>query len=172
MREKKIEGISDIRDESDRQGIRVVVELRRDAQADVVLNQLYRHSQLQSSFPVNMLALNRGRPQQMTLRDVLASFIDFREEVIARRTKFELGKARDRAHILVGLAIAVANIDEVVALIRAAPDPGDGPRTVDGERLASERFGAAGGARVADPRHMMIDGDQAAPVGRAGPGYS
>ena len=159
VREKKIEGISDIRDESDRQGIRVVVELRRDAQADVVLNQLYRHSQLQSSFPVNMLALNRGRPQQMTLRDVLASFIDFREEVIARRTKFELGKARDRAHILVGLAIAVANIDEVVALIRAAPDPATAREQLMAKDWPAKDL-APLVALVADPRHMMIDGDK------------
>ena len=123
MREKKIEGIADIRDESNREGIRVVIELRRDASGDVVLNQLYRHSQLQTSFGVNLLALNGGRPQQMSLRDVLTSFIDFREEVVTRRTKFDLTKARDRAHILVGLAIAVANIDEVVALIRRSPDP-------------------------------------------------
>ena len=159
VREKKIEGISDIRDESDRQGIRVVVELRRDAQADVVLNQLYKHSQLQTSFPVNMLALNRGRPQQMTLRDVLSSFIEFREEVIARRTKFDLGKARDRAHILVGLAIAVANIDEVVALIRKAPDPNTAR-----EQLMAKDWPAKDLAPlvelVADPRHMMIDGDK------------
>ena len=159
VREKKIEGIADIRDESDRQGIRVVVELRRDAQGDVVLNQLYRHSQLQTSFGVNMLALNRGRPQQMTLRDVLSSFIDFREEVIARRTKFELAKARDRAHILVGLAIAVANIDEVVALIRKAPDPATAR-----EQLMARDWPAKDLAPlvtlVADPRHMMIEGDK------------
>jgi len=159
VREKKIEGISDIRDESDRQGIRVVVELRRDAQADVVLNQLYRHSQLQSSFPVNMLALNRGRPQQMTLRDVLASFIDFREEIIARRTKFDLAKARDRAHILVGLAIAVANIDEVVALIRAAPDPATARQQLMAKDWPAKDL-APLVALVADPRHMMIDGDK------------
>lgn len=123
VREKKIEGISDLRDESDRNGIRVVIEIKRDASADVVLNQLYRFSQLQSSFAVNMLALNGGRPELMNLRKVLECFITFREEVIVRRTKHELGKARDRAHVLVGLALAVANIDEVIRLIRTSPDP-------------------------------------------------
>ncbi len=123
VREKKIEGISDLRDESDRNGIRVVIEIKRDASADVVLNQLYRFSQLQSSFAVNMLALNGGRPELMNLRKVLECFIAFREEVIVRRTKHELGKARDRAHVLVGLALAVANIDEVIRLIRTSPDP-------------------------------------------------
>ncbi|MEM6537509.1 MAG: DNA gyrase subunit A [Pseudomonadota bacterium] len=159
VRDKKIEGIADIRDESNRQGIRVVVELRRDAAPDVVLNQLYRHSQLQTSFGVNMLALNAGRPQQLTLRDVLAGFIQFREEVITRRTKFELGKARDRAHILVGLAIAVANIDDVVKLIRAAPDPATAK-----EQLMAREWPAKDLAPlvrlVADPRHMMLEGDK------------
>lgn len=157
VREKKIEGIADIRDESNRQGIRVVVELRRDAAADVVLNQLYRHSQLQTSFGVNMLALNGGKPQQLTLRDVLAAFVDFREEVITKRTKFDLNKARDRAHILVGLAIAVANIDEVVALIRNAPDPNTAR-----EQLMARDWPAKDLAPlvllVADPRHLMTEG--------------
>ncbi|MEZ5922008.1 MAG: DNA gyrase subunit A [Parvularculaceae bacterium] len=158
VREKKIEGIADIRDESNREGIRVVIELKRDAAPDVVLNQLYRHSQLQTSFGVNMLALNQGRPQQMALRDVLASFIDFREEVITRRTKFELNKARDRAHILVGLAIAVANIDEIVALIRRAPDP----QTAKEELMARDwpaKDLAPLVLLVADPRHLMTDGE-------------
>jgi DNA gyrase subunit A len=157
VREKKLEGISDIRDESNREGIRVVIELKRDAAPDVVLNQLYRHSQLQTSFGVNLLALNGGRPQQMTLRDVLVSFIDFREEVVTRRTKFELNKARDRAHILVGLAIAVANIDEIVALIRRAPDP----QTAK-EQLMARDWPAKDLSSlvllVADPRHLMNDG--------------
>ena len=122
VREKKIEGISDLRDESDRQGMRIVIELKRDAIADVVLNQLYRFTALQSSFGVNMVALNGGRPEVMNLRDMLVAFVAFREEVISRRTKFRLNKARDRAHVLVGLAIAVANIDEVIALIRTSPD--------------------------------------------------
>ena len=158
VREKKVEGIADIRDESNRHGIRVVVELRRDATADVVLNQLYRYSQLQTSFGVNMLALNGGRPQQMSLRDVLTSFIAFREEVIARRTKFELNKARDRAHILVGLAIAVANIDEVVALIRRSPDPASAREALMGRDWPAKDL-APLVALVADPRHMMSDGD-------------
>ena len=123
VREKKIEGISDLRDESDRNGIRVVIELKRDASPDVVLNQLYRFTPLQTSFGANMLALNGGRPETMTLRKVLQCFLSFREEVVARRTKFELNKARDRAHVLVGLALAVANIDEVIRIIRHAPDP-------------------------------------------------
>jgi DNA gyrase subunit A len=123
VRDKRIEGIADLRDESDRHGIRVVVEIKKDASAEVVLNQLFRFSPLQTSFPVNMLALNGGRPEQLNLRAVLQAFIQFREEVVARRTKFELNKARDRAHVLVGLALAVANIDEVIRIIRSAPDP-------------------------------------------------
>jgi DNA gyrase subunit A len=123
VREKKIEGIAELRDESDRDGYRVVVELKRDAVPDVVLNQLYRYTPLQSTFGANMVALDAGRPQVMNLKDMLQAFVAFREEVISRRTKHLLGKARDRAHILVGLAIAVANIDEVIRLIRAAPDP-------------------------------------------------
>ena len=136
VREKTIEGISDLRDESDRHGVRVVVELRRDAVAEVVLAQLYRYSALQTTFGVNMLALNGGRPEQLDLKRIIAAFIEFREEVIYRRTAFELGKARERAHVLVGLAIAVANIDEVIALIRAAPDPVDGASPIDGAGLA------------------------------------
>src|SRR3546814_8649700 len=107
-----LEGVSDLRDESDREGVRVVIELKRDAMAEVVLNQLYRFSPLQSSFGVNMLALNGGKPELMNLKQLLQAFIDFREEVISRRTRYLLGKARERAHTLVGLAIAVANIDE------------------------------------------------------------
>ena len=123
VRDKRIEGISDIRDESDRQGYRVVIELKRDANADVILNQLYRFTPLQSSFGANMVALNGGKPEVLTLIDMLRAFVSFREEVVSRRTKFLLRKARDRAHVLVGLAIAVANIDEVITLIRSAPDP-------------------------------------------------
>lgn len=122
VRGKQIEGIADIRDESDRSGMRVVIEIKRDATPEVVLNQLYRFTQLQTSFGVNMLALDGGQPRLMGLKDVLEAFIAFREEVILRRSRFELGKARDRGHILVGLVIAVANIDAVIALIRAAPD--------------------------------------------------
>ena len=123
VREKKVEGISDLRDESDRDGMRIVIELKRDAVADVVLNQLWRFTQLQSSFGCNMVALNGGRPEVVTLLDFIRAFVEFREEVVSRRTKYRLGKARDRAHVLVGLAIAVANIDEVIHLIRTAPDP-------------------------------------------------
>ncbi len=123
VREKRIEGIADLRDESDRHGIRVVIEIKKDASADVVLNQLHRYSQLRTSFPANILALNGGRPEQLNLRQILQAFIRFREEVVARRTKFELNKARDRAHVLVGLALAVANIDEIIRIIRHAPDP-------------------------------------------------
>ena len=123
VRDKRIEGISDIRDESDRQGMRVVIELRRDAVPDVVLNQVYRFSPLQSTFGCNMVALSSGRPELMNLKDMIQAFTAFREEVVTRRTKYLLMKARERAHILVGLAIAVANIDEVIKLIRSAPDP-------------------------------------------------
>jgi DNA gyrase subunit A len=123
VRDKRIEGISELRDESDRDGVRMVVELKRDAIAEVVLAQLYRFTPLQTSFGVNSLALNGGRPLMMTLRDIIVAFLAFREEVITRRTIYELGKARDRAHVLAGLAIAVANIDAVIKLIRAAPDP-------------------------------------------------
>jgi len=123
VRDKRIEGISDIRDESDRSGMRVVIELKRDAVPDVILNQLYRFSQLQTSFGANIVALNGGKPEQMNLSDMLRAFVSFREEVIRRRTRYLLKKARDRAHILVGLGIAVANIDEVIKLIRSAPDP-------------------------------------------------
>ncbi len=122
VRAKQIEGVSGVRDESDRSGMRVVIELKRDATAEVVLNQLFRFTQLQVSFGINMLALDGGRPRLMGLKDALLCFIAFREEVILRRARYELGKARERAHNLVGLAIAVANIDEVIRLIRASPD--------------------------------------------------
>lgn len=123
VQQKVIEGISDLRDESDRDGVRVVIELKRDAVADVVLNQLYRHTPLQTSFGANIVALLNGRPQTMKFREIITAFIEFREEVITRRTRFELKKAREKGHILVGLAIAVANIDEMIKLIRQAPDP-------------------------------------------------
>ncbi|MBW3617742.1 MAG: DNA gyrase subunit A [Proteobacteria bacterium] len=123
VREKRIEGIAHMQDESDRQGMRLVIECRRDATPDVVLNQLHRFTAMQSSFGVNMLALNRGRPEQMGLRALLDLFLEFREEVVVRRTRFELNRARDRGHVLVGLAIAVVNIDEVIAIIRSSKDP-------------------------------------------------
>ena len=122
-KEKRIEGVADIRDESNRLGMRVVVDLKRDATAEVVLNQIWRHTPAQSSFPANMLAIRGGRPETLMLRDIIQAFIAFREEVITRRTKFELNKARDRAHILLGLVVAVSNLDEVVAMIRGAPNP-------------------------------------------------
>ena len=122
-KEKRIEGISDIRDESSRAGVRVVIDLKRDATAEVVLNQLWRHTPAQASFPANMLAIRGGRPETLMLRDIIAAFISFREEVITRRTKFELNKARDRAHILLGLVVAVSNLDEVVAMIRGSSNP-------------------------------------------------
>ncbi|HMB47984.1 MAG TPA: DNA gyrase subunit A, partial [Afifellaceae bacterium] len=154
VREKRIEGISDIRDESDRDGVRVVVELKRDAVGDVVLNQLYRFTPLQTSFGANIVALNGGRPEQLNLKDILECFIAFRETVISRRVKFLLRKARDRSHVLVGLAIAVANIDEVIALIRAAPDP-----QTAREQLMAKNWPAKDIAPmielIADPRHQI-----------------
>ena len=123
VQEKLIDGIADLRDESDRDGVRVVVELKRDASAEIVLNQLYRYTPLQTSFGLNMLALHGGRPELMGLREIISAFVAFREEVITKRTRFELRKARERAHILIGLALAVVNLDPVIRLIREAPDP-------------------------------------------------
>ncbi len=123
VREKKIEGIADLRDESSKEGVRVVIEVKRDAMADIVLNQLFRYTPMQTSFGSNMLVLNGGRPMLLNFHEMLVTFIDFREEVVTRRTMHLLGKSRDRAHILIGLAMAVANIDEVIKVIRAAPDP-------------------------------------------------
>ncbi len=154
VREKKIEGIAALRDESDRDGYRVVVELRRDAVPDVVLNQLYRFTALQSSFGANMVALDAGRPQVMNLKDLLTLFVAFREEVIYRRTKHLLGKARDRAHILVGLAIAVANIDEMIRLIRAAKDANEA-RDQLMNRDWPARDVAAMVTLIDDPRHSV-----------------
>jgi DNA gyrase subunit A len=158
VREKRVEGVSDLRDESDRQGMRVVVELKRDASADVVLNQLYRFTPLQSSFGVNMLALNRGRPELMGLRQMIQCFVDFREEVVVRRTRFELGKARDRGHVLVGLAVAVANIDEFIRIIRSSKDPAEAR-----ERLVTRDWPAGDMLPlvelIADPRSMVIEGN-------------
>ena len=157
VREKRIEGISDLRDELDRDGVRVVIELRRDAVAEIVLNQLYRYTPLQTSFGINALALNHGRPEMLNLKAILVAFVEFREEVIRRRTIFELGKARDRAHVLVGLAIAVSNIDAVIALIRAAKDP-DEART----QLLARDWPAEDVADlirlIDDPEHMIKGG--------------
>jgi DNA gyrase subunit A len=154
VRDKKIEGISDIRDESSREGMRVVIEIKRDAVADVVLNQLYRFSQLQSTFSVNNIALTGGRPEQLNLKDLLQAFITFREEVVTRRTKFLLNKARDRAHILVGLAIAVANIDEVIALIRRSKDAAEAREALMGRAWPAKDLGPLI-ALIADPRHSL-----------------
>jgi len=156
VRDKKIEGIAHVQDESDRVGVRVVIELKRDATADVVLNQLYRFTPLQTSFGCNMLALNGGRPEVLTLRAFLTNFIAFREEVVARRTAFELRKARERSHILCGLAVAVTNVDEVVATIRSSSDP-----TEARERLMARRWPAQDIAEylalIDDPNHKMND---------------
>ncbi len=154
VREKKLEGISAIQDESDRIGVRVVIELKRDATPEVVLNQLFRFTQLQTSFGCNMLALNGGRPEQLTLRDFLTYFISFREEVVARRTAFELRKARERSHVLCGLAVAVSNVDEVVATIRSSADAAEAR-----EKLMSRRWPAMDIADyirlIDDPSHTM-----------------
>ena len=156
VRDKRIEGVGDIRDESDRHGMRVVIEIKRDASAEVVLNQLYRFSELQTSFGVNMVALNAGRPMIMNLKEMIGAFTAFREDVVMRRTRFELIKARDRGHILVGLATAVANIDDVIALIRSAPDT-----TTAREQLMARAWPAKDVAPlvllIADPRHIMME---------------
>ena len=130
VKDKRIEGVSDLRDESSREGVRVVMDLKRDAVPEVVLNQLYRHTPAQSSFAINMLAIRGGRPELLTLHDVLAAFVTFREEVITRRSKFELNKARDRAHLLLGLVVAVTNLDEVVRIIRQSPTPAEARATL------------------------------------------
>ena len=156
VREKRIEGISAMRDESDREGYRVVIELKRDAVPDVVLNQLYRFTSLQTTFGANVVALDGGRPLTMNLKDLLRSFLGFREEVVSRRTKYLLGKARERAHVLVGLAIAVANIDEVIRMIRTAADP-----NAAREALMARDWPAATVADLValidDPRHRISE---------------
>lgn len=157
-RDKRIEGIADLRDESDRDGVRVVVEIKRDAEPEIVLNQLHRFTPLQTSFGVNMLALSGGRPMTMDLKQILEAFIAFREEVIRRRTIFLLGKAREKAHVLAGLAVAVANIDEIIALIRKAPDP----QTARKELTARDWpvFDVAPMiALLDDPGHGVVDGE-------------
>jgi DNA gyrase subunit A len=154
VREKKIEGIADIRDESDRHGMRVVVELKRDAMADVVLNQLYRFSPLQTTFGVNNVALIGGRPELLNLKDLIQAFVAFREEVVTRRIKYLLNKARDRAHILVGLAIAVANIDEVIALIRRSKDAAEAREALMAKSWPAKDM-APLIALIADPRHKL-----------------
>ncbi len=154
VRDKKLDGIAHVQDESDRIGVRVVIELKRDATPEVVLNQLYRYTPMQTSFGCNMLALNGGRPEQLTLRDFLSYFIDFREEVVTRRTAFELRRARERSHVLCGLAVAVSNVDEVVATIRASADPAQAR-----SKLMERRWPAAEIAEyirlIDDPSHKM-----------------
>ncbi|MEX0367890.1 MAG: DNA gyrase subunit A [Ruegeria sp.] len=154
VREKRIEGVSHVQDESDRNGVRVVIELKRDATPEVVLNQLYRFSPMQTSFGCNMLALNGGRPEQLTLRRFLTSFIDFREDVVARRTAYDLRKARERSHVLCGLAVAVSNVDEVVATIRSSADAAEAR-----EKLMTRRWPAADITGyiqlIDDPTHKM-----------------
>ncbi len=164
VRDKLIEGIAELRDESDREGVRVFVELKRDAEPDIVLNQLFRHTALQTSFGVNMLALNGGRPELLTLRDVIAAFVSFRQEVITRRTGHLLGKARERAHILLGLSVAVANLDAVIALIRAAPDPATAREGLTGRAWPSTEVaplvalvGEPGRAVAADGTYGLSD---------------
>jgi DNA gyrase subunit A len=156
IRDKQIEGVGDLRDESDRDGYRVVVELKREAVPDVVLNQLYRFTPLQSNFAANMLALDNGRPQTMNLKDFLTLFIAFREQVVTRRTKFLLNKARDRAHILVGLAIAVANIDEIIRVIRTSPDPNTARDTLMSRDWPAKDV-AAMITLIDDPRHRLAE---------------
>ncbi|WP_376100449.1 DNA gyrase subunit A [Roseomonas sp. CCTCC AB2023176] len=157
VRAKQVEGISDLRDESDRDGLRIVVELRKDATPEVVLNQLYRFTNLQTSFAVNFLALDEGKPRQMGLKDALSCFIRFREEVITRRSRFRLSKARDRGHILLGLAIAVANIDEVIRIIRASPDANTAREALMAKDWPAGDIGVLL-ALVDDARNLVADG--------------
>jgi DNA gyrase subunit A len=154
IRDKRIEGISAINDESNRDGMRVVIELKRDASSEVVLNQLYRFSDLQTTFGVNMLALNQGRPELLNLKQMIAAFVYFREEVVTRRTRFELAKARDRGHVLVGLAVAVANIDAVIALIRSAPDAAAAREGLMNRAWPAKDVGPLV-ELIADPRHKI-----------------
>ncbi|MEQ1670368.1 MAG: DNA topoisomerase (ATP-hydrolyzing), partial [Hyphomicrobium sp.] len=156
IRDKKIEGISDLWDESNREGIRIVIELKRDAVADVVLNNLYKYSDLQTTFGANMLAINGGRPESLTLRDMICAFTVFRQDVVTRRIKHLLGKARDRAHVLVGLAIAVANIDEVIRLIRTSASPADAKEQLMGRDWPAKDM-APLIELIADPRHRLTE---------------
>ena len=156
VRDKRIEGIAELRDESDRHGMRVVIELKRDASPQVTLNQLYRFSELQTTFGVNMLALNGGRPELLSLKDMVAAFVLFREEVVTRRTRHELSKARERGHTLVGLAVAVANIEEVISMIRAAPDAATARERLMGRPWPAKDV-APLIALIADPRHLVLE---------------
>ncbi len=166
IRDKTIEGISDLRDESDRNGMRIVIEIKRDIQGDVVLNQLWRHTRLQTSFPVNMLALDRGQPKQLGLIEILKAFIDFRFEVVIRRTKFLLKKARNRAHILAGLMVAITSIDEIIELIKSSTDP-ESARN----QLCSKTWPAkdveAFIKLIDDPNHQIVDNNYTLSVSQA-----
>ena len=157
VRDKRVEGISDIWDETNREGMRIVIELKRDAMADVVLNQLWRFSDLQTSFGANMLAINGGRPEQLNLKDFISAFTAFREEVVSRRTKYLLAKSRERAHVLVGLAIAVANIDEMIKLIRHAPSPMEAREQMMARDWPAKDIGPLV-ELIADPRHKLSSG--------------
>ena len=167
VRDKRVEGIADLWDESNREGIRIVIELKRDAVADVVLNNLYKYSDLQTTFGANMLAINGGRPESLTLKDFISAFTVFRQDVVTRRTKHQLTKARDRAHVLVGLAIAVANIDEVIKLIRTSASPSDAK-----EQLMLRDWPAKDMAPlimlIADPRHTPVGNRNVPALRRAG----
>ena len=157
VRDKVVEGISDLRDESDRDGVRVVIELKRDSVGEVVLSQLYRHTALQTSFGANMLALNEGRPEQLNLKDIISAFVKFREQVVTRRTNFLLRKARERAHVLAGLLVALNNIDEIIVVIRAAVDAAAARKALMERDWAAETV-ADFIAIIDDPGHSVING--------------
>ena len=166
IRDKTIEGISDLRDESDRNGMRIVIEIKRDIQGDVVLNQLWRHTRLQTSFPVNMLALDRGQPKQLGLIEILKAFIDFRFEVVIRRTKFLLNKARNRAHILAGLMVAITSIDEIIELIKSSTDPESARNQLCSKTWPAKEVEAFI-KLIDDPNHQIVDNNYTLSVTQA-----
>jgi len=166
IRDKTIEGISDLRDESDRNGMRIVIEIKRDIQGDVVLNQLWRHTRLQTSFPVNMLALDRGQPKQLGLIEILKAFIDFRFEVVIRRTKFLLNKARNRAHILAGLMVAITSIDEIIELIKSSADPESARNQLCSKNWPAKEVEAFI-KLIDDPNHQIVDNNYTLSVTQA-----
>ncbi len=166
IRDKTIEGISDLRDESDRNGMRIVIEIKRDVQGDVVLNQLWRHTRLQTSFPVNMLALDRGQPKQLGLIEILKAFIDFRFEVVIRRTKFLLNKARNRAHILAGLMVAITSIDEIIELIKSSTDPESARNQLCSKTWPAKEVEAFINL-IDDPNHQIVDNNYTLSVTQA-----
>ena len=166
IRDKTIEGISDLRDESDRNGMRIVIEIKRDIQGDVVLNQLWRHTRLQTSFPVNMLALDRGQPKQLGLIEILKAFIDFRFEVVIRRTKFLLNKARNRAHILAGLMVAITSIDEIIELIKSSSDPESARNQLCSKTWPAKEVEAFI-QLIDDPNHQIVDNNYTLSVTQA-----